>query len=247
MVHLIMRASFAAMKRVLITGGSKGLGLALCKQFLEAGYEVSTFSRSTPAAVEALKAQYAPHFRHVILDLARLENLESLDDFMETDIFIANAGMGLEGLLTLTSEEAIRRCIEINLTSTILLTRQVLKGMLIRGHGCLVFVSSIAARTGLKGLSIYSATKGGLVSFSRSIAREYGSRGIRSNCILPGFLESDMTAEMDVNQRAGVARRTTLGRLGMPNDVTGCVEFLVSDPSRYITGQEFVVDGGFTV
>jgi 3-oxoacyl-[acyl-carrier protein] reductase len=117
--------------------------------------------------------------------------------------------------------------------------------MLARG-GSLVFVSSVAARTGFSGLSVYAATKGALVSFSKVLAREYGGRGIRSNCVLPGFLETDMSATLSVEQRERLRRRSPLGRLGAVGDVVGAVRYLLSDEARFVTGTELVVDGGFS-
>jgi 3-oxoacyl-[acyl-carrier protein] reductase len=117
--------------------------------------------------------------------------------------------------------------------------------MLTRG-GTLLFVSSVAARTGLSGLAAYSAAKGGLVSFSRTLAREYGQRGIRSNVILPGFIDTEMSKSLSEADRARVTRRTAAQRLGKVDDVVGSVSFLLSDEARYITGAEFVVDGGLT-
>src|SRR5690606_6564358 len=133
------------------------------------------------------------------------------------------------------------------LTSVMLLAREVIKGMLARGRGgSLVFISSIAARTGLSGLSVYSATKGGLLAFSRALSREYGARGIRSNCVLPGFLETEMSATLSEEARERLKRRTPLHRLGQAEDVAGLVFFLLSDDARHITGGEYVVDGGMT-
>jgi 3-oxoacyl-[acyl-carrier protein] reductase len=117
--------------------------------------------------------------------------------------------------------------------------------MLTRG-GSLVFIASIAARTGFSGLAAYGATKAGLVGFSRGLAREYGSRNIRSNCILPGFLATDMTASLDAPRQSQLQRRTPLGRLGDPSDVVGSVRFLLSDAARHITGTEVTIDGGMT-
>ncbi|MCP5523506.1 MAG: SDR family oxidoreductase [Verrucomicrobiales bacterium] len=237
------------MKRALITGGSRGLGLALCDRLLSEGWEVVAVSRRTTAAFDKLRADSGGRLHHFSVDLAdhdgvaRLTERAGLLDGL--DAFVANAAVGTEGLLTLTSEAAIRETLEVNLTSTILLTRQVVKGMLGRG-GSLVFVSSVAARTGFSGLSVYAATKGALVAFSRSVAREYGSRGIRSNCVLPGFLETDMSASLSGNQRERLARRAALGRLGTVTDVVGSVSFLLSDESRFVTGTEIVIDGGST-
>jgi 3-oxoacyl-[acyl-carrier protein] reductase len=163
------------------------------------------------------------------------------------DAFIANAAIGTEGLLTLTSESDLRGCVELNLTSVMLLAREILKGMLARGSGgSLLFISSIAARTGFPGLSVYGATKGALLAFSRALAREYGGRGIRSNCVLPGFLETEMSATLPETARDRLKRRTPLNRLGQVEDVAGLVSFLLSDEARHVTGSEYIVDGGMT-
>jgi 3-oxoacyl-[acyl-carrier protein] reductase len=234
-------------KRILVTGGSRGLGLAICRKLLAEGCQVLTTSRRESSGLLNLHQQFGPQLVHLTCDFAkegevlRLASEARLIDGV--DGFVANAGIGTEGLLTLAPESAIRECVEVNLVANLLLAREVLKGMLDRG-GSLVFISSVAARTGLSGLTVYSATKGALVSFSRAIAREYGERGIRSNCILPGFLETDMSESLSSEVRARLARRTALKRLGQPEDVVGCVSFLLSDAARYITGTEIVVDGG---
>ena len=209
---------------------------------------VTTSRHSTPE-LEALIAHSDGRLDHRRVDFGRGDELESFlgtGDFLEGyDGYVANAGVGTEGLLTLTSEKTLRACVEINLIAPILIARQVVKGMLGKG-GSLVFIASVAARTGLSGLSVYAATKGGLVSFSRSLAREYGDRGIRSNSVLPGFLATDMTSTLASAQRERVARRTALRRIGAVEEVAGVVSFLLSDEARFVTGTEVVVDGGFT-
>ncbi len=238
-----------SMKRVLITGGSRGLGLGLCERLLADGWRVCTVSRRTSPALERLQEKAGGRLEHFALDLAEAGAVEALTRqarLLEgVDGFVANAAIGTEGLLTLLNEEAIRRTVEVNLIATMLLARQVVKGMLKRG-GSLVFIASVAARTGFSGLSVYGATKGALVAFSRGLAREYGRKNIRSNCVLPGFLETDMSASLDARQRERLARRAALGRLGQVGDVVGAVRFLLSDEARFVTGTELVVDGGST-
>ena len=241
-------SSLELVKRVLITGGSRGLGLAICRRLLVEGWHVVTASRSLSAELRELFEANAPKLEHHVADfsdhraiLPLAQQAKVLDGL---DAFVANAGVGTEGLLTLTSDKAIEESVRVNLLAPVLLAREVIKGMLVRG-GSLIFISSVAARNGLAGLAAYSAAKGGLISFSRSIAREYGERGIRSNCILPGFLETEMSQSLSAADRERVIRRTALKRLGGVDDVTGCVSFLLSNEARYITGAEFVVDGGF--
>jgi 3-oxoacyl-[acyl-carrier protein] reductase len=238
------------MKRVLVTGGSRGLGLAVCQDLLAAGWNVTTCSRRPTPAVEELRSTYPAQYSFHAADLSQPGAVEALANSARliegVDALVANAAVGTEGLLTLTSESAIRECLDVNLAATILLTRAVVKGMLPRG-GSLVFVSSVAARTGFSGLSVYAATKGALVSFSKVLAREYGERGIRSNCVLPGFLETDMSATLPAEQRERLKRRSPLGRLGTVGDVVGAVRYLLSAQASFVTGTELVVDGGFTV
>jgi 3-oxoacyl-[acyl-carrier protein] reductase len=237
------------MKRVLVTGGSRGLGLAICRRLLEEEWQVVTCSRRLSSELEREQQAFPGRIQHVAVDLTDPASSRELAQkacvLDGLDGFVANAAIGTEGLLTLTSEESLRQCIEVNLVATLLLARQVVKGMLYRG-GSLVFVSSVAARTGFAGLSVYAATKGALVAFSRTLAREYGERGIRCNCVLPGFIETAMSASLSGENRERLARRTPLRRLGEVDDVVGAVRFLLSDEARFMTGTEIVVDGGLS-
>lgn len=222
--------------------------MAICRRLLADGWQVVTASRQLSSELTDLMAASGGRLEHCVADFAepasthRLSEQACLLDGVDT--FVANAAVGTEGLLTLTSEREIRASIEINLLAPMLLAREAVKGMLARGGGSLVFISSVAARTGLSGLAPYSAAKGGLVSFSHTLAREYGERGIRSNVVLPGFLETEMSRTLPAEDQARMARRTALKRLGQPEDVVGCVSFLLSEEARWVTGAEFVVDGG---
>ncbi len=239
------------MKRLLVTGGGRGLGLTVSRAQLDRGWSVIGVSRRRTEEVSALEATSGGRYRFFEADLSepgaigtvveRAGVLEGLDGF------VANAAVGLDGMLTMTAEADLRRCVELNLVAPMLLAREVIKGMLAAGRaGSLVFVSSVAARTGFTGLSIYGATKGGLVAFARSLAREYGERGIRANSVLPGFLATEMTAGLDQGRRSAIVRRTALKRLGETGDVAGAVAFLLSDEASYVTGTEIVIDGGMT-
>lgn len=236
-------------RRLFLTGASRGLGLALAEACLQDGWHVTGTARRSTPALDTLARQHPGQLRFLPADLASPADVQRLaaeaDLISGIDAFISNAGVGMDGLLTLLSAETIEQGVQVNLLAPMILARAAIKGMLDRG-GSLVFIASVAARTGFSGLAAYGATKAALVGFSRGLAREYGSRNIRSNCILPGFLETDMTASLDHTRQAQLRRRTPLGRLGSPADVIGSVRFLLSDAAAHVTGTELTVDGGMT-
>jgi len=235
--------------RVFLTGASRGLGLALAESLLEDGWDVVGTARKVTPGFEALGERYPGRLEFHAADLSDPGDVERLAGraalVQGYDAFISNAGIGMDGLVTLLSPGAIQTGVQVNLLAPMLLARVAIKGMLARG-GSVVFVASVAARTGFSGLAAYGATKAALVGFSRGLAREYGSRNIRSNCILPGFLATEMTASLDERRQSQLRRRTPLGRLGDPGDVVGAVRFLLSAGGRHVTGTEITVDGGMT-
>jgi 3-oxoacyl-[acyl-carrier protein] reductase len=234
---------------VLISGGSRGLGAAMARSLLADGAVVATFSRSeTPFVVEM---RSNPNFRWSAVDATDGQALKQMvfglyREFGRIDALVNNAGAALDQLLPVTTDEQISACLALNLESAIRLTRLVVRVMLPKGRGSVVNLSSVLGQRGFRGTSVYAATKAGLDGFTRSLARELGSRGIRVNAIAPGFIETDMTAHMPEAQRAMVLRRTPLGRLGQPEDVAALVKFLISDQAGFVTGQTLVVDGGLT-
>ena len=239
-------------KRFFVTGGSKGLGLELCRALLKSNASVVTCARSQTAELEALGSEFGNSLSFIKADLSNETGVLSLIDqagMLTTtfDGFFANAAIGTDGLLTMMPKPKIRQALDINLYSVILMTQAILKGFLAsETKGSLVFISSICANRGFKGLSVYAATKAGLCRFSKSIAREYGQRGIRSNVVLPGFLKTNMTASLHSNQTEAVRRRTPLNRLGMPSEIVHTVLHLLSESSNFTTGSECVIDGGLT-
>ena len=144
-------------------------------------------------------------------------------------------------------EAVIDQLVQINLSGTLKLSRQVIRSMLLApGPGVILNISSIIGLRGYRGLAAYAATKAGMDGITRALARELGSRKIRVNSIAPGYLTTEMTGELDEEQRQQIVRRTPLGRLGTPEDVLGSVRFLLSDAAEFITGQTLVIDGGIT-
>jgi 3-oxoacyl-[acyl-carrier protein] reductase len=207
----------------IVSGGSRGLGLALVEMLLARGDTVATFSRSGSPAVEAHAAAAAGRLVHERLDAADPAAVRGFVARVagrcgRIDHCIANAAVAHEGVLATTSDDAIDTLLAANLKGSIVLSRECVRQMLVQSGGCpsVTLVSSIVAARGSPGLSVYAATKAGLEGFARSLARELGPRGIRVNCVAPGFLETDLSASLAAGDRDRIARRTALGRLGTP-------------------------------
>ncbi|MGE4428265.1 MAG: SDR family NAD(P)-dependent oxidoreductase [Solirubrobacteraceae bacterium] len=238
---------------VLITGGSRGLGEGFVGAFLAAGDTVVTCSRSVTPAVEAWSGDpaLAGRFHHACVDLVDRDACRAfVDDVLERfgtiDVLVNNAGVAHDGVLALARDEDVDAVLDLNVKATITMTRLVVRRMLLARSGRIINVSSIVGLSGYRGLSVYSATKAALDGFTRSLARELGSRGITVNSIAPGYLRTDMSHGLDEAQLGQIARRTPVGRLGEPNDIASVALFLASDGARFLTGQTLVVDGGLT-
>ena len=239
------------MKVVLVSGGSKGLGAAIIQAYLDAGYRVASFSRSATDQVEQWRSDYPADFYFEEIDLtdktACAGFVRSVEQALGSiDILVNNAGMADTSLLALASDESIEDLVDMNLKGTFYLTRQVSRSMLSLGWGRIINISSIIGLSGYRGLSVYGATKAGLDGFSRALARELGPRNITVNSVAPGYLTTEMTDVLDEKQHRQISRRTPLGRLGTPEDVTGLILFLSSSQADFITGQVLVVDGGIS-
>jgi 3-oxoacyl-[acyl-carrier protein] reductase len=240
-------------RSVLVTGGSAGLGAGIVSSFLESGDRVATCSRTETDATRAWSAngELAERFHHACVDLVDAEATEKfvsdvIERFDGIDVLVNNAGVAREGMLALFGDDDIDAVLDLNLRATIRITRLVARHMLARRNGSIVNISSIVGISGYRGLSVYGATKAALDSFSRALARELGSRGIRVNSVAPGYLRTAMTGDMDAAHLDQIVRRTPLGRLGEPEDVSGVIKFLCSPAAEFITGQTLVVDGGIT-
>jgi 3-oxoacyl-[acyl-carrier protein] reductase len=243
------------MRSVVVTGASRGLGLAIAVRLAASGYRVIAIARGESeelraAAAAARQAEHgALHFR--ALDLGALQTIAAFVASLHGEFgplygLVNNAGIGTSGVLALMPDAHIERLVQINLHSPIVLSKYVVRHMMSAGSGRVVNISSIVAATGYQGLAVYSATKAGLIGFTRSLAREVGPLGVTVNAVAPGFSNTEMTRELGEAERGRIERRSALRRLIAPEDVAGTVEFLLSEAARNITGTTLTVDAGNT-
>jgi 3-oxoacyl-[acyl-carrier protein] reductase len=242
-------------RSVLVTGGSRGLGLAIAQKLAAAGYQTIALARRETREVAAAiaRAEEAGQgaLSFVPFDLGKIDDIPDLvrrlrKQFGPLYALINNAALGLSGTLALMHHTKIDEMVRLNTVSPIVLTKYVLRGMMVDGSGRIVNVASIVASTGASGVAAYAATKASMVGFTRSLAREVGPLGITVNAVAPGVLETDMTQVLTDEQRALVARRSALNRLAEVGDVADTVEFLLSERARNITGTVITVDAGAT-
>lgn len=242
-------AAQATKRHVVVTGGSRGLGLGLVEALLADGYRVSTCSRSPAPALERLAGPDL--FWHP----CTIGDGGSVRSFFEAAMewsgpsplwgLINNAGIAREGVLATFPEVDAEEVIQVNLTGALQASRSFLRAKLVkRGPGRIVNISSIIGQRGYVGLAAYSASKAGMDGMTRSLAREVGRLGITVNSVAPGYLTTEMSGALSAGQREQIVRRTPLGRLGEVADVIPLVRFLLGDGAGYITGQTFTIDGG---
>jgi 3-oxoacyl-[acyl-carrier protein] reductase len=243
------------MQNVILTGGSRGLGLAMARTLAAAGYRIIAIARASTEELMTASRAAADDGRGAIefraCDLSDLCAIGPLVKALRADFgpiygLVNNAGLGTSGLLSNMRDQDIQRLIQLNTVSPILLSKYAVRSMMSRRDGRIVNIASIVASTGYSGLSVYSATKASLIGFTRSLAREVGQLGITVNAIAPGFIATEMTHELNEAQREQIARRSSMKRMADPIDVARSVEFLLGDGGRNITGTTLTVDAGNT-
>lgn len=237
-------------KLVVISGASRGVGLAICEQLLNAGYAVLAISRQESQELSQLMQKHDDlyHSAFDLSDVAEIPHYCStlLKRYGRPYALINNAAVGYDGVLATMHNSEISMLLNLNIQAPILLTKYLLRPMLLNRTGRIVNISSIIARTGFNGLSVYAASKAALEGFSKSLAREVGKAGITVNCVAPGYMQTDMTNKLQGEKLCSIKRRSPLGRLTTPADVASAVVYLLSDAACAITGTVLTVDAGST-
>lgn len=236
----------------LVTGGSRGIGLAIARALAEEGAQVAVVARGEEGARDAAAGLPGSGHHGYGCDVADADRAREtvkaiVEEMGPVAILVNNAGITRDDLLLRMKEEDWRAVLDVNLGGAFHMTQGVLRGMLRQRDGVILNITSVVGLMGNAGQTNYAASKSGLVGFTKSVARELASRGIRCNAIAPGYIETDMTDALDEKQIQALAERIPLGRLGTPEDVAGVARFLAGPSARYITGQVVTVDGGMVM
>ena len=237
--------SFASLegKSALVTGASRGIGRAIAAELARAGANVVIGFRSGGDEAQALAQEIGG--RAVQADVSQPEDAARLvEEAGDVDILVNNAGLTRDGLLARMSDDDWRTVIETNLSSVFYTCRAVTRPMMKKRSGSIVNISSIVGVHGNWGQTNYGASKAGIIGFTKSLARELGSRGVRANVVAPGYVKTQLTDVLPEEATKAMLDNTPLGRLGDPEDVAGAVRFLCSDEASFITGEVLLVDGG---
>ena len=238
-------------KTAFVTGSTRGIGRAVAGALHQAGAKVAIVGRDR-ARAEAVAAELGERAVGLGCDVTAGAQVEAAITAAEKalgpiEILVNNAGITRDNLLLRMSEAEWDEVLQANLKGAFHTTKAVLKGMMKRRGGRIINIASIIGVVGNKGQANYAASKAGLIGLTKSIAKEYGSRGLLVNAVAPGFIETDMTSALPEEARTAMLGGIVLGRFGRPEDVAGAVLFLASDLAAYITGQVLVVDGGLAV
>ena len=239
-------------KNVVITGASRGIGKSILELFVKNGANVAFSYIGDLSQVKSIEKDFSNHNQKVVSYMSDASNFEQsqkliddvVNDFGSIDVLINNAGITIDNLLMRMSEQDFNKVIDVNLKSVFNTTKAILKTMLRQRSGSIINMSSVVGVKGNAGQSNYSASKAGMIGFTKSMALELGSRNIRCNCIAPGFIETEMTEQLSDNVVQSWRDSIPLKRGGSTNDVANVALFLASDLSTYVTGQVINVCGG---
>lgn len=236
---------------ILVTGCSRGVGLEICHVLLERGYTVYGVARSHSEGYKELQRHYGERALFKSVDLSDSDGARNavFKDFVSNKVvldgFVNNAALAYDDIVTNLNLDKLKKMYEVNVFTPMILTKYAIRNMLLhKTKGAIVHISSISVHTGYKGLAMYASSKGALEAFSKDTAREWGVMGIRSNTVVPGFMETAMSASLTEEQREKIYKRTSLKAATDVNSVAETVAFLLSNKAKSITGQNIHVDNG---
>ena len=239
------------MKLIIVTGASKGLGLAICTRLLNESYKIVGISRTLTDEFTTLQKKFPETLFREAYDFANTNDIQNLVRTITKahgNIYglINNAALGHDGVLGTMHETQIKELIAVNVEAPILLTKYASRSMLMKLQGRVINIGSIIASTGFNGLSVYGATKASMSGFTKSLARELGKAKITVNTVAPGYMKTAMTSGLEGEKLKSIERRSPLGHLATVEDVAGTVSYLLSDDGKNITGTTITVDAGST-
>lgn len=236
---------------ILVTGASRGVGLVICEVLLKQGHTVYALSRSNTDEINILKDRFFETFFFKSVDLSNSQNIQNevfksfVNNTISLDGYVNNAAMAYDDIITNLNLEKLETMFRTNVYSPMLLTKYAIRNMLLnKKSGSIVHISSISAHTGYKGLAMYASSKGAIEAFSKNTAREWGELGIRSNVVVPGFMETAMSASLTTQQKDRIYKRTSLKKATSVESVAETVAYILSDKATSITGQNIHVDAG---
>jgi 3-oxoacyl-[acyl-carrier protein] reductase len=238
---------------ILVTGGARGIGRAIVTSFVKRGAKVTFVDLDPETAQACIEASGAPdRCRFVQADISSAEGADqavtaALEHGGGLDVLVNNAGITRDGLLVRMSDEDWQRVLAVNLTGTFLMTRAAARRLMKSRRGRIINISSVVGLTGNAGQANYAASKGGVVAFTKTVAKELAGRKVTVNAVAPGFIQTDMTADLPEAAAKELSSRIPLGRLGTVEDIAEAVVFLASEGASYLTGQVITVDGGMVV
>ena len=236
---------------ILVTGCSRGVGLEICRVLLEQGNTVYGVARSYTDEFKELEVEYAGRLFFKCVDLYDSKGVrktifkEFVGNSVQLDSYVNNAAMAYDDIVTNLNLDRLKAMYDVNVFTPMMMTKYAIRNMLLHHtKGCIVHISSISAHTGYKGLAMYASSKGALEAFSKDTAREWGQLGVRSNVVVPGFMETKMSSALTEDQKDRIYKRTSLKAATSVRSVAETVAFLVSDKACSITGQNVHVDNG---
>lgn len=239
------------MDLIVVTGSSKGLGLAICRRLLKSGYVVIGIARTKSQDFSNLQKEYFNKLFYKEYDFNNIKGIQTLVNEIKKEYgniygLVNNAAIGHDGILGTMHENQITELIRVNIEAPIILTKYVSRSMLMKLRGRIINIGSIIGSTGFSGLSVYAATKASMQGFTKSLARELGKANITVNTVAPGYMETSMTSGLIGEKFESIKRRSPLGHLATVDDVAGSIIFLLSDDAKNITGTTITVDAGST-